>query len=108
MSSKRILRHLDEMARRNPAIQRDITMIKNEIESRDDVIKSWFGATKIAKDEVLPALLSGMDGYLRVSKNGGMPTKDAEMVKGVFAHFMEINGKFILAHSLKDHHDKGH
>lgn len=68
----------------------------NEIErltdQRDDArstLTAWFEVKSLAENQMVPEFVNCVKGYLRTSRNGGMPKKQSDQIEAVLEHFGE-------------------
>lgn len=75
-------------------VKKQVTDAINELDKECDgaiaSIDALFDQRKLAKEQVDNAVKDMVSGYLRTSKNGGMPTNDANMVDAVIDNMISL------------------
>lgn len=64
--------------------------LKNENEDLKSTINSWFDIKSMSKEQLVPVFMDNLRGYLRTSRNGGMPQKQSDLVESVVENFADL------------------
>ncbi|WP_316196657.1 hypothetical protein [Bradyrhizobium sp. SZCCHNS3053] len=98
--------------------EKTVDLLREMIADLRSTMSAWFDLANKTEEAVTPILMDGLKGYLRVSQNGGMPSKLANNVEAVLQDFCRLYvGKALvpvlrgIAWDIKpvtyDHDDKG-
>lgn len=68
----------------------DLETLRRERDAAQEMLNTWFSLASKTEEEVTPILLSGLKGYLKTSKNGGMPSKYADAAYDVLEDFCRL------------------
>lgn len=64
-----------------------------DFKDMEDCFKNWFDTKKLAEAHIDPKIVDAAEGYLRVSRVGGMNQDESDLVIGVI-HDMAFRGVF--------------
>ncbi|MGY3582327.1 hypothetical protein ACVIGB_000749 [Bradyrhizobium sp. USDA 4341] len=75
----------------------EIARLKEANADLHSTMDAWFVMSKKIEDEVTSILIDGLEGYLRTSRSGGMPTKLSNAVEAVLKDYCRLYvGKALL------------
>lgn len=63
--------------------------LKDQVGAAQSTLTSWFEIKGLAQKELVPEFIDMVKGYLRTSRNGGMPQEQSDIVENVLEDFAE-------------------
>lgn len=67
----------------------EIDQVKDQRDDAIATLKSWFEVQSLAREQLVPEFVGCVKGYLRTSRNGGMPQEQSDMVENVLEDFAD-------------------
>jgi hypothetical protein len=71
-------------------MERTPEQILDENESLKETIRAWFEVKGLAQSQLEPQFMKAVRGYLRTSRNGGMPQKQSNIVDANMENFARL------------------
>lgn len=68
-------------------LQREIERLTAERDDARSTLGAWFEIKSLAEAQMIPEFIGCVQGYLRTSRNGGMPQEQSDLVDAVLEDF---------------------
>lgn len=71
----------------------EVIRLENELESLKSQFKAWFEIKAVAKERLADELIAYFGGYLRVSRCGGLSTKESDSAMALFEGWAKLQAE---------------
>lgn len=71
-------------------LREEIARLRSEKADAVATLTAWFDIQSLAAAQITPEFVKAVRGYLRTSRNGGMPKKQSDMIENVLEDFARL------------------